>query len=76
MPNSPAVPLQVDSTPKIKTDIGDTLSTTEESSPPKSRVELGKIHEKLDLRFKLSKMLTPPPPKQTNKQKPNFKQYC
>ena len=48
-PNSPVVPLQVDSTPKVKTDIGDTLSTTEESSPPKSRVELGKIHFKKHL---------------------------
>nr|XP_012626532.2 histone-lysine N-methyltransferase SETD2 isoform X1 [Microcebus murinus] len=47
--NSPAVPLQVDSTPKIKMDLGDTLSTTEESSPPKSRVELGKIHFKKHL---------------------------
>nr|XP_036847407.1 histone-lysine N-methyltransferase SETD2 isoform X2 [Manis javanica] len=46
--NSPAVP-QVDLTPKIKMDIGDTLSTTEESSPPKSRVELGKIHFKKHL---------------------------
>uniref|UniRef100_A0A8C0PAB9 Histone-lysine N-methyltransferase SETD2 n=2 Tax=Canis lupus familiaris TaxID=9615 RepID=A0A8C0PAB9_CANLF len=48
-PNSPAGPLQVDLTPKIKMDIGDTLSTTEESSPPKSRVELGKIHFKKHL---------------------------
>ena len=48
-PNSPVVPLQVDSTPKVKTDIGDTLSTTEESSPPKSRVELGRIHFKKHL---------------------------
>uniref|UniRef100_A0A8C9P735 Histone-lysine N-methyltransferase SETD2 n=1 Tax=Spermophilus dauricus TaxID=99837 RepID=A0A8C9P735_SPEDA len=48
-PNSPATPLQVDSTPKSKMDIGDTLSTTEESSPPKSRVELGKIHFKKHL---------------------------
>ncbi|KAM5313271.1 histone-lysine N-methyltransferase SETD2 isoform 3-T3 [Glossophaga mutica] len=48
-PNSPAVPLQVDLTPKIKMDIGDTLSTAEESSPPKSRVELGKIHFKKHL---------------------------
>ncbi|KAG8521598.1 Histone-lysine N-methyltransferase SETD2, partial [Galemys pyrenaicus] len=47
--NSPAVPLQVDMTPKIKMDIGDTLSTTEESSPPKTRVELGKIHFKKHL---------------------------
>ncbi|XP_054990542.1 histone-lysine N-methyltransferase SETD2 isoform X2 [Sorex araneus] len=48
-PNSPSVPLQVDLTPKIKMDVGDTLSTTEESSPPKSRVELGKIHFKKHL---------------------------
>nr|XP_045240892.1 histone-lysine N-methyltransferase SETD2 isoform X6 [Macaca fascicularis] len=48
-PNPPAVPLQVDSTPKMKMDIGDTLSTAEESSPPKSRVELGKIHFKKHL---------------------------
>uniref|UniRef100_A0A8C2VW98 Histone-lysine N-methyltransferase SETD2 n=1 Tax=Chinchilla lanigera TaxID=34839 RepID=A0A8C2VW98_CHILA len=47
-PNSPALS-QVDSTPKIKVDIGDTLTTTEESSPPKSRVELGKIHFKKHL---------------------------
>ncbi|KAK2495113.1 hypothetical protein MC885_007786 [Smutsia gigantea] len=47
-PNSPAAP-QVDLAPKIKMDIGDTLSTTEESSPPKSRVELGKIHFKKHL---------------------------
>lgn len=70
MPNSPAVPLQVDSTPKIKTDIGDTLSTTEESSPPKSRVELGKIHFKKHLLHVTSRPLlttttavtSPPPP--------------
>nr|XP_028699895.1 histone-lysine N-methyltransferase SETD2 isoform X4 [Macaca mulatta] len=48
-PNPPAVPLQVDSTPKMKMEIGDTLSTAEESSPPKSRVELGKIHFKKHL---------------------------
>ncbi|XP_053456443.1 histone-lysine N-methyltransferase SETD2 isoform X3 [Nycticebus coucang] len=47
--DNPGVPLPVDSTPKIKMDIGDTLSTTEESSPPKSRVELGKIHFKKHL---------------------------
>ncbi|KFO33236.1 Histone-lysine N-methyltransferase SETD2 [Fukomys damarensis] len=47
-PNSPALS-QVDSIPKIKVDIGDTLVTTEESSPPKSRVELGKIHFKKHL---------------------------
>lgn len=48
-PTSPAVPLQVDLTPKIKVDIGETLSTAEDSSPPKSRVELGKIHFKKHL---------------------------
>uniref|UniRef100_U3AW85 Histone-lysine N-methyltransferase SETD2 n=1 Tax=Callithrix jacchus TaxID=9483 RepID=U3AW85_CALJA len=48
-PNPPAVPLQVDSTPKMKMEICDTLSTAEESSPPKSRVELGKIHFKKHL---------------------------
>nr|XP_004662094.1 histone-lysine N-methyltransferase SETD2 isoform X2 [Jaculus jaculus] len=48
-PNSPGTPLQVDSNPKIKMEIGDTLSTTEDSSPPKSRVELGRIHFKKHL---------------------------
>ncbi|XP_060060826.1 histone-lysine N-methyltransferase SETD2 isoform X2 [Erinaceus europaeus] len=47
-PNSPPAPLQVDLNPKTKMDTGDTL-TTEESSPPKSRVELGKIHFKKHL---------------------------
>ncbi|XP_014440683.1 histone-lysine N-methyltransferase SETD2 [Tupaia chinensis] len=69
-PNSSAVPLQVDSTPKIKMDVGDTLSTTEESSPPKSRVELGKIHFKKHLLHVTSRPLlanttavtSPPPP--------------
>uniref|UniRef100_A0A8C3X7W7 Histone-lysine N-methyltransferase SETD2 n=1 Tax=Catagonus wagneri TaxID=51154 RepID=A0A8C3X7W7_9CETA len=69
-PNSPAIPLQVDSTPKIKTDVADTLSTTEESSPPKSRVELGKIHFKKHLLHVTSRPLlttttavtSPPPP--------------
>lgn len=69
-PNSPAVPLQVDLTPKIKMDIGDTLSTTEESSPPKSRVELGKIHFKKHLLHVTSRpqqttttaVTSPPPP--------------
>lgn len=69
-PNSPAVPLQVDTTPKIKMDVGDTLSTTEESSPPKSRVELGKIHFKKHLLHVTTRPLlatttvvgSPPPP--------------
>lgn len=68
--NSPAAPLQVDLTPKIKMDIADTLSTTEESSPPKSRVELGKIHFKKHLLHVTSRPLlttttavtSPPPP--------------
>ncbi|XP_075403353.1 histone-lysine N-methyltransferase SETD2 isoform X2 [Tenrec ecaudatus] len=58
-PNAPAVPLQPDSAPKIKVDIGDTLSTTEESSPPKSRVELGKIHFKKHLLHVTSRPLLP-----------------
>ncbi|XP_044936554.1 histone-lysine N-methyltransferase SETD2 isoform X5 [Mustela putorius furo] len=69
-PNSPAGPLQVDLTPKIKMDIADTLSTTEDSSPPKSRVELGKIHFKKHLLHVTSRPLltpatavsSPPPP--------------
>ncbi|XP_070431575.1 histone-lysine N-methyltransferase SETD2 isoform X2 [Equus przewalskii] len=68
--NSPTAPLQADLTPKIKMDIGDTLSTTEESSPPKSRVELGKIHFKKHLLHVTSRPLpttltavaSPPPP--------------
>ena len=48
-PNSPAPPLQVDSNPKVKMDAGDTFPATEESSPPKSRVELGRIHFKKHL---------------------------
>ncbi|XP_052043081.1 histone-lysine N-methyltransferase SETD2 isoform X1 [Apodemus sylvaticus] len=47
--NSPATPLQVDSNPKVKMDAGDTFPATEESSPPKSRVELGRIHFKKHL---------------------------
>ncbi|XP_032987425.1 histone-lysine N-methyltransferase SETD2 isoform X2 [Rhinolophus ferrumequinum] len=69
-PNSPSVPLQVDLTSKIKMDVGDTLSVTEESSPPKSRVELGKIHFKKHLLHVTSRPLltttpavtSPPPP--------------
>lgn len=68
-PTSPAVPLQVDLTPKMKVDIGETLSTAEDSSPPKSRVELGKIHFKKHLLHVTSRPLlatttpvTSPPP--------------
>ncbi|XP_012885679.1 PREDICTED: histone-lysine N-methyltransferase SETD2 [Dipodomys ordii] len=68
-PNSPAIPLQVDSSPKNKMDSGETLSITEESSPPKSRVELGKIHFKKHLLHVTSRpqlatttSITPPSP--------------
>lgn len=68
-PTSPAVPLQVDLTPKIKVDVVETLSTAEDSSPPKSRVELGKIHFKKHLLHVTSRPLlastapvTSPPP--------------
>uniref|UniRef100_A0A8C6R8J4 Histone-lysine N-methyltransferase SETD2 n=1 Tax=Nannospalax galili TaxID=1026970 RepID=A0A8C6R8J4_NANGA len=69
-PNSPATPLPVDSNPKIKMDIGDTLPNTEESSPSKSRVELGRIHFKKHLLHVTSRPLlttttavvSPPPP--------------
>ncbi|XP_031199892.1 histone-lysine N-methyltransferase SETD2 isoform X5 [Mastomys coucha] len=47
--NAPATPLQVDSNPKVKMDAGDTFPATEESSPPKLRVELGRIHFKKHL---------------------------
>lgn len=47
-PHSPATP-QVDSNPKAKMEAGDTFPATEESSPPKSRVELGRIHFKKHL---------------------------
>lgn len=65
-PNSPATPLQVDSSPKAKMDTGDTFPTTEESSPPKSRVELGRIHFKKHLlhvtsRPQLATATSPPP---------------
>ncbi|XP_059520930.1 histone-lysine N-methyltransferase SETD2 isoform X2 [Myotis daubentonii] len=68
-PASPAAPLQVDLTPKIKVDVGETVSTAEDSSPPKSRVELGKIHFKKHLLHVTSRPLlatttpvTSPPP--------------
>nr|KAF6270360.1 SET domain containing 2, histone lysine methyltransferase [Pipistrellus kuhlii] len=50
-PASPAVPPppQVDLTPKMKVDVGEPVSTAEDSSPPKSRLELGKIHFKKHL---------------------------
>ncbi|KAM7336919.1 hypothetical protein ACRRTK_003038 [Alexandromys fortis] len=69
-PNSPATTLQVDSNPKVKMDTGDTFATTEESSPPKSRVELGRIHFKKHLLHVTSRpqlatataVASPPPP--------------
>lgn len=57
--NSPAVSLQTDFNPKIKMDLGDAAGSTEESSPPKPKVELGKIHFKKHL---LSVTTKPPPP--------------
>uniref|UniRef100_A0A8C3S5J4 Histone-lysine N-methyltransferase SETD2 n=1 Tax=Chelydra serpentina TaxID=8475 RepID=A0A8C3S5J4_CHESE len=47
--NSPATPLPTDFAPKIKMDLGDTSGSAEESSPPKPKVELGKIHFKKHL---------------------------
>ncbi|KFO96273.1 Histone-lysine N-methyltransferase SETD2, partial [Calypte anna] len=47
---SPAVPLPTDFNPKSKTDPGgDAAGSAEESSPPKPKVELGKIHFKKHL---------------------------
>ncbi|NXD88142.1 SETD2 methyltransferase, partial [Halcyon senegalensis] len=46
---SPAVPLQTDFNPKSKMDLGDAAGSAEESSPPKPKVELGKIHFKKHL---------------------------
>ncbi|NXC47017.1 SETD2 methyltransferase, partial [Penelope pileata] len=57
--NSPAAALQTDFNPKIKTDLGDAAGSAEESSPPKPKVELGKIHFKKHL---LSITTKPPPP--------------
>ncbi|XP_036235102.1 histone-lysine N-methyltransferase SETD2 [Molothrus ater] len=48
-PTPPAVPLPTDFNPKNKLDLGDTASSAEESSPPKPKVELGKIHFKKHL---------------------------
>ncbi|KAM9098082.1 histone-lysine N-methyltransferase SETD2 isoform X1 [Sarcophilus harrisii] len=56
-PNSPAVPLQADFVPKIKMDPADTSTVAEESSPPKPKVELGKIHFKKHLLHVTSKPL-------------------
>ncbi|NWH57045.1 SETD2 methyltransferase, partial [Geococcyx californianus] len=58
-PSSSAVPLQTDSNLKSKMDTGDTTGSAEESSPPKPKVELGKIHFKKHL---LNVTAKPPPP--------------
>uniref|UniRef100_A0A7M4E3V6 Histone-lysine N-methyltransferase SETD2 n=1 Tax=Crocodylus porosus TaxID=8502 RepID=A0A7M4E3V6_CROPO len=63
--NSPATSLQTDFAPKIKMDFGDT-SAVEDSSPPKPKVELGKIHFKKHLLSVTAKPLAatasvPPP---------------
>ncbi|KAK4826630.1 hypothetical protein QYF61_010558 [Mycteria americana] len=67
--NSPAVPLQADFNPKSKMDLGDAAGSAEESSPPKPKVELGKIHFKKHLLNVTAKpppaaaaTLPPPPP--------------
>ncbi|NWS77913.1 SETD2 methyltransferase, partial [Crotophaga sulcirostris] len=67
--SSPPVPLQTDSNLKSKMDTGDTTGSAEESSPPKPKVELGKIHFKKHLLNVTAKpppataaVLLPPPP--------------
>ncbi|NXS44830.1 SETD2 methyltransferase, partial [Balaeniceps rex] len=67
--NSPAVPHQTDFNPKSKMDLGDAAGSAEESSPPKPKVELGKIHFKKHLLNVTAKpppataaALPPPPP--------------
>ncbi|XP_038246499.1 histone-lysine N-methyltransferase SETD2 isoform X2 [Dermochelys coriacea] len=57
--NSPATPLPTDFAPKIKMDLGDTSGSAEESSPPKPKVELGKIHFKKHLLSVTAKPLPP-----------------
>ncbi|RLV89204.1 hypothetical protein DV515_00015001 [Chloebia gouldiae] len=57
-PTPPAVPLPTDFNPKNKLDLGDAASSAEESSPPKPKVELGKIHFKKHL---LNVTAKPPP---------------
>ncbi|NXP51927.1 SETD2 methyltransferase, partial [Heliornis fulica] len=57
-PSSPAGPLQADFNPKSKMDPGDAAGSAEESSPPKPKVELGKIHFKKHLLHVTAK---PPP---------------
>ncbi|NWW39997.1 SETD2 methyltransferase, partial [Panurus biarmicus] len=57
-PAPPAVPLPTDFNPKNKLDLGDAVGSAEESSPPKPKVELGKIHFKKHL---LNVTAKPPP---------------
>ncbi|XP_063273675.1 histone-lysine N-methyltransferase SETD2 isoform X2 [Prinia subflava] len=57
-PTPPAVPLPTDFNPKNKLDLGDCAGSAEESSPPKPKVELGKIHFKKHL---LNVTAKPPP---------------
>ncbi|NXK69475.1 SETD2 methyltransferase, partial [Sylvietta virens] len=57
-PTPPAVPLPTDFSPKNKLDLGDAAGSAEESSPPKPKVELGKIHFKKHL---LNVTAKPPP---------------
>uniref|UniRef100_A0A8C3QRG5 SET domain containing 2, histone lysine methyltransferase n=1 Tax=Cyanoderma ruficeps TaxID=181631 RepID=A0A8C3QRG5_9PASS len=57
-PPPPAVPLPTDFSPKNKPDLGDAAGSAEESSPPKPKVELGKIHFKKHL---LNVTAKPPP---------------
>ncbi|KAJ7322072.1 hypothetical protein JRQ81_018359 [Phrynocephalus forsythii] len=66
--NAPALSLQTDSPSKAKMDLGDSAGATEEFSPPKPKVELGKIHFKKHLLNVTTKppsaavVLPPPPP--------------
>ncbi|NWI45476.1 SETD2 methyltransferase, partial [Picathartes gymnocephalus] len=59
-PTPPAVPLPSEFNPKNKLDLGDSANagSAEESSPPKPKVELGKIHFKKHL---LNVTAKPPP---------------
>ncbi|NWR38619.1 SETD2 methyltransferase, partial [Tachuris rubrigastra] len=60
---NPPVPLPTDFNPKSKPDLGDATGSAEESSPPKPKVELGKIHFKKHLLSVTAKpAVTVPPP--------------
>ncbi|XP_069715217.1 histone-lysine N-methyltransferase SETD2 [Phaenicophaeus curvirostris] len=60
--NSPASPLPTDSNAKTKMDLGDAAGSAEEASPPKPKVELGKIHFKKHLINVTAKPPPAPPP--------------